>query len=506
MKDTCDLFVIGGGINGAAVARDAVGRGLKVCLAERNDYGHATSSASSKLIHGGLRYLEQLHIRLVRESLRERAVMLAIAPHLVRRLRFILPVTRRQPRPAWMVRLGLLAYDWLAGPARIEPIGSLARKHWRNLDELDTSDVRALLHYPDLWVDDSRLVLSTLLDARARGASIRNRCEVLSVHPCEVGYRIDLDDNGTKRSLTARIVVNAAGPWADRFVLPEMEGGAPSQLKLKLVRGSHLVIRNPAGATPYAYTLQNHDKRVVFVLPWMDDYRIIGTTDVVHQGGADRVACTDEERDYLIAAYNRNFRQAITPQDIVWAWSGVRPLLDDGKAAASNITRDYKLDLRRHGAGGYLSIFGGKLTTHRKLAEQVMQLLAPLLPGLKAAWTSTAPLYGGALSEAALAELSWRAPKNIDPLTVRRWLRTYGSQTDVLFDTLGSRPALGRVVAGGLTEAELRYAADVEDARTAADFLGRRTKTFLSLSPREQDDIAAFFGSSPDELRVFRHD
>jgi glycerol-3-phosphate dehydrogenase len=181
-------------------------------------------------------------------------------------------------------------------------------------------------------------------------------------------------------------------------------------------------------------------------------------------------------------------------------------LLDDGKAAASNITRDYKLDLRRHGAGGYLSIFGGKLTTHRKLAEQVMQLLSPLLPGLKAAWTSTAPLYGGSLSEAGLAELSWRAPKNIDPLTVRRWLRTYGSQTDVLFDSLSSRPALGRVVAGGLTEAELRYAADVEDARTAADFLGRRTKTFLSLSPGEQDDIAAFFGSSPDELRVFRHD
>ena len=247
-------------------------------------------------------------------------------------------------------------------------------------------------------------------------------------------------------------------------------------------------------------------RSVVFVLPWMDDYRIIGTTDVVHQGDADKVACTNDERDYLIAAYNRNFRQQIRPQDLVWSWSGVRPLLDDGRAAASNITRDYKLDLRRHGTSGYLSIFGGKLTTHRKLAEQVMQLLAPLLPGLKPAWTDSAPLYGGALSEAGLTELSWQAPKNLDPLIVRRWLRTYGSQTEALFNTLNSRPVLGRVVAGSITEAELRYTADIEDARTAADFLGRRTKMFLSLSPREQDDIAAFFGSSTDELRVFRHD
>ena len=379
MRNAFDIVVVGGGINGAAVARDATGRGFKVLLAEKDDYAGATSSASSKLVHGGIRYLEHREFRLVRESLRERETLLAIAPHLVTPLRFLLPITRSQPRPAWMVHLGLLLYDTLAGRRRLERSGRLSRAEMAAVTELKAVDVRALLHYPDCWTDDARLTLATLLDARKRGADIRNRCEVVAIHPIEHGYAVDLQWRGTRTSVEARAVVNAAGPWADRL-LQRVESRAQAPVRLRLIRGSHIVIRARPGSRPEAYTLQHSDGRVVFVIPWLQGrFRIIGTTDVPHGDDPASARCSTEERDYLLAVHNRYFRQPASAEDVVWDWSGVRPLVDDGAANPSQVTRDFRLQLESNGRSALLSIFGGKLTTHRLLGERVLEALAPVL-------------------------------------------------------------------------------------------------------------------------------
>jgi glycerol-3-phosphate dehydrogenase len=499
---TCDVVIIGGGINGAAVARDAAGRGLRVFLAERDDYGGATSSASSKLIHGGIRYLEQGHVRLVRESLRERAVILTIAPHLTRPLRFVLPVTRSQPRPAWMVNIGLRVYDLLAGSARVAPVGSLPRSRWNEASELKQCDMRALLHYPDVLVDDSRLVLETLLDARARRATIRSRATVEEITPRQDGYSVAVRQNGNVETIATRIVVNAAGPWADKFV-PKTTGGP--RLGLKLVRGSHLVIHAPPNAPDHAYTLQNHDGRVIFVLPWLAGLRVIGTTDAVHDTSPDAVRCDQIERAYMIDAYNRAFRTPIGLRDIVWEWSGVRPLFDDGETSASKVSRESTIDVRRNGSGALVSLLGGKLTTHRKLAEEVFDELAPLFGRLAGRWTHSAPLHGGELSVEALDALGQQSPADLDRRLMRRWTRTYGSNTHILVDRVISAGGMHGSKVGGVFEAELRYSADVEDTRTAFDFLSRRTKLFFGLKRCDQYAIAEWFGSPREELATLSH-
>jgi glycerol-3-phosphate dehydrogenase len=489
---TVDLFVIGGGINGAAIARDAAGRGLRVALAERGDYGGATSSASSKLIHGGLRYLEQGEFRLVRESLRERRTLLAIAPHLVHPLRFVLPLAAWQKRPGWMFSLGLFLYDRLAGPARIEETGRIRKRDWGDYAELDLGAIRALLHYPDCQVDDSRLVLETLLDARCRGAEIRSRAEVVALHPREHGYSVEIREGGLQRQIEARIVVNAAGPWADGL-LGRVTGAAPRKHRLRLVRGSHIVIRRPPESRGEAFTLPAPDGRVVFVLPWLDRYRLIGTTDIVHEGGPDTVSCSEAERDYLLAAVNAYFRRPLGPADIVWSYAGVRPLLDDGSDNPSRMTRDYAFELTRSGQGGLLTVFGGKLTTHRILAERALDELRPLLPRLPSPWTASAPLHGGGLSREGLQELQNENADLLTPEIRRRWCFTYGSVARDLFEAIRRRPQGARCLVRGLPEIELQHAATVEDARTAEDFLCRRTKLFLDVTPEQRRVIERWF-------------
>ncbi|HEY4544806.1 MAG TPA: glycerol-3-phosphate dehydrogenase [Pedomonas sp.] len=489
MVEAVDLFIIGGGINGAGIARDAIGRGLSVFLAEQADYGSATSSASSKLIHGGLRYLEQREFRLVRESLRERDVMLRIAPHLVEPVRFLVPIARQQRRPAWMVRLGLHLYDWLAASSLMPRSGRIDEDMLAETG-LQTGDLRSVLHYSDCQVDDARLTLVTLLDARARGAIIRNYCKVVAVTPMAQGYRLTcVDEKGMDFIVMARAVVNAAGPWADP-VLRLLPGYESAKARIRLVRGSHIVVRATDGTPPDAFTLQADDGRVVFVLPWLDNrYRIIGTTDVDHQGDPGQPECSEAEREYLLAAYNSFFTHDLTAEDVVWSWSGVRSLVDDGSASPSAVSREYRLEAIRHGPGVFLSVLGGKITSHRPLAAEVMQKLRPVFCDLGPDWTASAPLMGGSLSRSALEQLWQVGPIGIPEETRRRWAYTYGSETPVLFRMWVEDPQARAEIAPGTFAAELRYALAVEDVRRPEDFLMRRTKLFLELSEGERQTI-----------------
>lgn len=496
---TYDIVVIGGGINGAAVARDAAGRGYRVLLAERDDYAAATSSASSKLVHGGIRYLEHGEFRLVRESLHERATLLAIAPHLVAPLRFLLPITKSQPRPAWMVSLGLTLYDVLAGRHRLSGTGRLTAEATAELGELRTEATTAILHYPDCWTDDARLTLCTLLDARQRGADIRNRCEAIAVAPTEAGFRIELRHRGTRTTVTARAVVNASGPWADRL-LQRVEGRAPSPVRLRLVRGSHIVVAARPDARPEAYTLQHDDGRVVFVIPWLDGrFRIIGTTDVPHDADPTAAQCAPEERDYLIAVHNRYFRRPIAAGDVIWSWSGVRPLVDDGSDRPSKVTRDFRLQVEAHGKTALVTIFGGKLTTHRVLAERVLSALEPALGFRRKPWTAHEPITGGDLPIDRHAALAASGPMYLAPKLRSRWVATYGSVAAELFEAVRQRPSLSREIAPGICEAELQHASSREDAVTADDFLYRRTKTFIDLDAAGRNAVRRWFGEEDAE-------
>ena len=494
-----DIVIVGGGINGAAVARDAAGRGYRVLLVERDDYAAATSSASSKLVHGGIRYLEHAEFRLVRESLHERAVLLSIAPHLVAPLRFLLPITRSQPRPAWMVSLGLTLYDVLAGRHRLEGTGRLTPAESAGLSELRTEDTTAILRYPDCWTDDARLTLCTLLDARQRGADIRNRCEAMVVVPMEAGYRVELRDRGTRTLVTARAVVNASGPWADRL-LQRVEGRTSSPVRLRLVRGSHIVVAARPDSRPEAYTLQHDDGRVVFVIPWLGGrFRIIGTTDISHDADPTTARCTAEERDYLIGVHNRYFRRPIAAADVVWSWSGVRPLVDDGADRPSKVTRDFRLQTEARGKAALLTVFGGKLTTHRVLAERVLAALEPTLGFRRKSWTAFEPITGGDLPLDRHPALAASGPMYLAPALRSRWVATYGSVAADLFEAVRQRPALAREVAPGICEAELRHSSAREDAVTAEDFLYRRTKTFIDLDPTGRNAVRRWFGEQDEE-------
>ena len=494
MNKNFDILVIGGGINGAGVARDAAGRGLSVMLAERGDYAQATSSASSKLIHGGLRYLEHYEFRLVHEALSERAVLMGLAPHLVRPLRFLLPVRGDAPRPAWEVRLGLLLYDKLGDRGPLPRTGRLDPAEWPRDEGLKLEGVRAILHYPDCQVDDSRLVVETLLDARARGADIANERAVVGAERREDGYAVTLAEGGARRVVNTRFLVNAAGPWANR-VHPRLSKAPPAH-RLRLVRGSHIVIARDGDDRGDAFILQLPDRRVVFVIPWLGRFRLVGTTDIPHEGDPERAICTEAETDYLLAAYNAHFTPAVRRDDIVWSFAGVRPLVDDGATKAQAVTRDSSLDLAPAGRGGLLTIYGGKLTTHRILAEKVMARLAAAGLAMGRPWTASAPVHGGALDRAALAALARRPPAGIPAAIARRWAFTYGSETETLFAAVRSDPGLAEPVAPGVPEAELRHTVEVEDARSSEDFLLRRTKLLLDLDAGGREAIARWFGEA----------
>jgi len=492
-----DIFVIGGGINGAAVARDASGRGFSVMLAEAEDYASATSSASSKLIHGGLRYLENYEFSLVRESLHERKTMLKIAPHLCFPLRFLVPITRTQRRPAWVVRIGLMLYDFLSGAQLLARSGALSKAQLAALPRLKKDNLTAVLHYPDCWVDDARLVLSTLLDARNRGADILNYRRVENITPTPDGYRIELDERGTRHCVHARYIVNAAGPWANE-ILDATTGPFPRS-DLRLVRGSHIVLKMPEPAEHDAYTLQSRDGRVIFTLPWLNSrFLIIGTTDRPQKEGPRQAKCSDEERDYLLKAYNRYFTHRKAPasaQDVVWTWAGVRPLIDDGEDNPSKVTRESRLAVQKSATGAFITIYGGKLTTHRKLAEKVMEELAKTGASIGKSWTATSPLHGGLLSREELQKLAGDGPETIAEDIRRRWVFTYGDQTKVLYDAVKSDPEAAKPIAPGILVAELQYAATHEDVVKTEDFLYRRTKLFMDLDAGEVKAVHSWFAN-----------
>ncbi len=473
-------------------------------LAEAQDYASATSSSSSKLIHGGLRYLETYEFGLVRESLHERETMLKIAPHLCFPLRFFIPITRTQKRPAWLVRIGLLLYDLLSGARLLARSGALSKAQVAALPRLKRDGLTAVLHYPDCWIDDARLVLSTLLDARARGADILNYRRVEKITPTTDGYDIELDERGNKRCVHAQFVVNAAGPWANE-ILDVTDAPFPRS-GLRLVRGSHIVLKMPDPIEHDAYTLQSPDGRVIFTLPWLNSrYLIIGTTDTPQKDNPRDAKCSDEERDYLLGSYNRYFTHPghpATAKDVVWTWAGVRPLIDDGEDNPSKVTRESRLALQKNGAGAFVTIYGGKLTTHRTLGEKVMAQLADCGADIGRSWTATQPLYGGHLSRKQLQSLCDDGPDIIDQSIRQRWVFTYGDETRTLYDTVTSDPNAAKIIAPDIMVAELQHAVTHEDVINAKDFLYRRTKLFIDLDDAGIKAIEKWFKNRRTNVSV----
>ncbi len=480
-----DLAIIGGGINGAGIARDAVGRGWSVLLAEKGDLGGATSAASTKLIHGGLRYLEHYEFRLVREALMEREVLWGIAPHIIWPLRFVLP-HHRGLRPAWLLRTGLFLYDHIGGRKRLPATRTLALRSDPTGAPLKPEFTLGF-EYSDCWVEDSRLVVLNAQDAAERGAEILTRSAVLSAEREEGAWTLRLEGGRVVRALA---VINAAGPWVADVLGGVLRANTPA--KVRLVKGSHIVVKR---LYPHdrCYIFQNADNRIFFAIPYERDFTLIGTTDQDFTGDPAGVTISEGEIAYLCAGASAYFRAPVTPQDVVWSYSGVRPLYDDGASAAQEATRDYVLELdATYGQPPALSVFGGKITTYRRLAESALAKIAPHLPvpraGKAAGWTATAPLPGGDFPregfEALVEDLNRRHPYLPAPLA-RRLARAYGTRADTLLDGATTLGDLGAVYGAGITAAELAYLARHEFARTGADVAWRRSKLGLRLSAAE---------------------
>jgi glycerol-3-phosphate dehydrogenase len=473
-----DLLVIGGGINGAGIAADAAGRGLTVALLEKDDLASGTSSASSKLIHGGLRYLEHFEFRLVREALGEREVLLGRAPHLIAPLRFIIPHGAGQ-RPRFIVRLGLALYDRLAARRRIPGSSSvdLARDPaGRPLKER----FRHGFSYYDCWVDDARLVVAAALDAAERGAHIHTRTRVTRVETVDGCWAVTAETARGAETFRARALVNAAGPWCAEVAGLVPGGDVPS---LRLVKGSHIVVPRIAGGED-AYLLQNPDGRIVFVLPFAGRFTLIGTTEVSVTSPADGGRVTDAEETYLLDAVSGFFKRPVSAREIVWRFAGVRPLIDDGAKPASAVSRDYRLDLAAECSPPLLTVIGGKITTFRRLAEAALDKLAPFFPGMGAAWTADAPLPGGDVGAHGFAGLCQELLLRYPGLAEDRLLglaRLYGTRAKVVLGDAKTEADLGEALGGGLTAREVVYLRDHEWARMADDVLWRRTKAGLFL-------------------------
>ncbi|MEA2732065.1 MAG: glycerol-3-phosphate dehydrogenase [Acetobacteraceae bacterium] len=488
-----DLAIIGGGINGCGIARDAAGRGWSVHLCDRSDLASGTSSASTKLIHGGLRYLEQYDFRLVREALMEREVLWGIAPHIIWPLRFVLP-HHKQLRPAWLLRLGLFLYDHLGGRKRLPPTRTL---------RLSTDPAGAVLkpeftrgfEYSDCWVEDSRLVVLNARDAAEHGATIAPRTACVSAERVNGHWHVALHDEttGARRTIRARVLVNAAGPWVAQVAGSVIRANVSASVRL--VQGSHIVVPKLYDHES-CYIFQNADGRVFFLIPYERDFTLIGTTDQDFTGDLTNIQASAEEIVYLCHSASAYLRRPVTPDMVVWSYSGVRPLFDDGSSAPQQATRDYVLKLDAPpDAPALLSVFGGKITTYRRLAESALAMLQPHLPTVAeetAGWTGRKPLPGGDFPvdgfEAQLAAATIRysfVPRG----TLRRLLRAYGTRIDTLLGDATSYADLGRNFGADLTEAELRYLIHAEWARTAQDVIWRRSKLGLRLSAEQVTTI-----------------
>ncbi len=473
-----DLCIIGGGINGTGIARDAAGRGLSVLLVEAGDLGSATSSASTKLIHGGLRYLEHYEFGLVRESLKERATLLKLAPHLVRPMEFILPHDKSQ-RPRWLIRLGLFIYDRLAGKTKgLRPSRAVNLAKTPYGLPLQIQYAKGFRYF-DCRADDSRLVAINAADAARNGAEILTRTACLRLVPGDHGWTLVLRDleSGAERDISAGMVVNAAGPWV-RSVLEASELAASDVPAVRLVKGSHIIIPK-AYEGEHAYILQQPDKRVVFAIPYEKYHTLIGTTEVDFTGDTSQIVISDVEIEYLCNAFNRAFKNQIEKKDILWTYSGVRPLFDDGGENATNVTRDYRIHYHAGFPKPLLSIFGGKLTTYRMLAEKTVTRLLELSGHTTLPWTGGEPLPGGNIPDGDLEKFIDTQVKKYAWLpfdVVRRYAQSYGTSMDRFLDGADKPEDLGRHFGDNIYEAEIVYLVKMEWARTAEDILWRRSK------------------------------
>ncbi|RFB80500.1 glycerol-3-phosphate dehydrogenase [Methylovirgula sp. 4M-Z18] len=490
-----DLFVIGGGVNGCGIARDAVGRGYSVHLAEMNDLASGTSSKATKLIHGGLRYLEYYEFRLVREALTEREIVWGIAPHLVRPLRFVLPYFKGL-RPAWMLRLGLFLYDYIGGRKKLPPTRTLNLR-----TDVTGKPLKPIFdkgfEYSDCWVNDARFVAMNARDAADRGATIRTRCKVVSARSEDGIWHITLRDQrtGQENVVRARMMVNAAGPWVDHVLADVVAHKEPNHVRL--VQGSHIIVRKMYDHDR-CYIFQNPDGRIIFAIPYEDDFTLIGTTDQDYKDDPAKIAITPEETAYLCKAASEYFAKEITPNDVVWTYSGVRPLYDDHASAAQAATRDYVIKEERINGAPLANIFGGKITTYRRLSESILEHVEKTLGAKGKSWTGTVPLPGGDLPggdiEQFIKDLRARKPF-VSAELARRFARAYGTRVWRFLDKAQNYQDLGQDFGGGLTSAEIDYLVREEWAVTAEDILWRRSKLGLHLPSTVAADIGNYLAA-----------
>jgi glycerol-3-phosphate dehydrogenase len=507
----CDVMVVGGGINGTGIARDLAGRGWRVTLCEQDDLASHTSSAATKLVHGGLRYLEYYEFSLVRKALQEREVLMRSAPHIIRPLRFVMP---HEPsmRPAWMIRAGLFLYDHLARRDVLPGTTTVALRGHDLGTCLQPRLSRAFV-YSDGWVDDARLVVLAALDAQARGAKIHTRTRCIAAQRGANGWTVTLqDEGGALRQLRARALVNAAGPWAESFLRTEARAARGEMLasrSLRLIKGSHIVVPRRF-EHDHAYVFQNPDKRIIFAIPYEDRFTLIGTTDVELQGDPRSARIDADETRYLCEQASRYFKRPVYPSEVVWSYSGVRPLLDDASGDPSAVTRDYLLEPNTE-AAPLLSIWGGKITTFRKLAEEAAAEVGRMLGQARKPWTEGAVLPGGDFSswigaaqrpDTDFARFTVEVRKRYPWLPespLRRMARAYGSRiAEVLAQ---SAPGMGAEVAPGLHEAELDYLQREEWATTADDVLWRRSKLGLHYTAAQREDVARWMESKGTQMR-----
>jgi len=490
-----DLAIIGGGVNGCGIARDAAGRGNTVFLCEMNDLASGTSSWSTKLVHGGLRYLEYYEFRLVREALIEREILWQIAPHIIRPLRFVLP-HHAGLRPAWLLRLGLFLYDHIGGRHLLPPTRSVDLAHDAVGKPLIPNRYTKGFEYSDCFVDDARLVVLTARDAADRGADIRTRTKAVDIKQADGIWQVTVENTRTKERATirARVLVNAGGPWVEDVL--RSGAGVNARAKVRLVQGSHIVVRK-LYEHDRAYMFQNSDGRIVFVIPYQDDFTLIGTTDRDYHGDPSQVKATREEIEYLCTAASEYLAKPVTPDEVVWTYSGVRPLYDDGASEAKAATRDYVFELDTPGGAPLLSIYGGKITTYRRLAEEALERLSPYLRSAKAreGWTGKSPLPGGDLDVSALPALTAELRRNYPFLTEEhagRLAHAYGTRASKWLGNAKSLADLGQSFGATLTASEIKYLMAAEWALTADDIVWRRSKLGLHLSAEEIAAIDAW--------------
>lgn len=506
-REMRDLFIIGGGINGCGIARDAAGRGYSVTLAEMSDLASATSSASTKLFHGGLRYLEYFEVRLVREALIEREILLKAMPHISWPMRFVLPYHKsmrfesntptsrllsvvmpwmRGRRPAWLIRFGLFLYDNLGG-REILP-GTRTLKLGATPEGMPLQDkYQHAYEYSDCWIEDSRLVVLNARDAQNRGADIRVRTKVVSVERKKNHWDVECEnvDTGEREVVSARMLVNAAGPWVGETI--HNIARINSTDSVRLVRGSHIVTRRLYDHDK-AYFFQGTDGRIIFAIPYEGEFTLIGTTDADHSDPSVKPECTEAERDYLIKFANQYFACKLSAEDVVWTYSGVRPLYDDGANNASAATRDYTLRVDKSAGAPILNIFGGKITTYRRLAEEALGRIREQLPNDQGDWTAGVPLPGGDFQVGELEEMVLRLMRHfvfLTPAHARRLVRAYGTEAFDMLANVGSVRDMGMDFGATLTEREVKWLIDKEFARTAEDVVWRRSKLGLKMSSEQ---------------------